>query len=268
MKLSIITINFNNKVGLEKTIQSVINQTYQDYEFLIIDGGSSDKSLELIHQYSSKIAYWVSESDTGIYNAMNKGIKHCKGQYIAFMNSGDYYLENNSLEKCLTEIIKNDADIYYGQHFVEHNKAIKMSKYPESISVEYLRHKVLNHQSCFFNRETLIGLGTYDERFALAADYHYYLKAFMANKKFHPILFPIVMYDLTGKSSLQLPAYKIEMDSAWTDIMPLWLNQFLGKYFELEKDYNAIRHKINYSRVLKIAFKLSDIKRKIFHGRH
>ena len=87
MKFSIITINYNNVEGLRNTIKSVVNQTYTDYEFIIIDGGSTDGSVEVIKEYANIITYWVSEPDKGIYNAMNKGIEVANGEYLNFMNS-------------------------------------------------------------------------------------------------------------------------------------------------------------------------------------
>ena len=91
MKFSIITINYNNVEGLRNTIKSVVNQTYTDYEFIIIDGGSTDGSVEVIKEYANIITYWVSEPDKGIYNAMNKGIEVANGEYLNFMNSGDCF---------------------------------------------------------------------------------------------------------------------------------------------------------------------------------
>ena len=89
-KLSIITINLNNYLGLEKTIKSVICQTFDNYEFIIIDGGSKDLSIDIIKRYENKVTFWISESDSGIYNAMNKGIRFAKGEFCLFLNSGDY----------------------------------------------------------------------------------------------------------------------------------------------------------------------------------
>ncbi len=89
MKLSIITINKNNAYGLRKTIQSVINQTYSNIEYIIIDGASTDGSIDVIKKFEDKIDWWASEPDTGIYNAMNKGIKIATGDYCQFLNSGD-----------------------------------------------------------------------------------------------------------------------------------------------------------------------------------
>ena len=98
MKLSIITVNLNNKDGLQKTIDSVISQTFKDCEWIVIDGGSTDGSKELIEKYSDHISYWVSEPDNGIYNAMNKGIKASKCEYLLFLKSGDIINESRTLE--------------------------------------------------------------------------------------------------------------------------------------------------------------------------
>lgn len=87
VKLSIITVSYNNVSGLRKTIESVLNQSSKDFEYIVIDGGSTDGSVELIKQHGDKIAYWVSEKDAGIYNAMNKGIRQAKGEYYQFLNS-------------------------------------------------------------------------------------------------------------------------------------------------------------------------------------
>ena len=101
MKYSIITVNLNNARGLEDTIQSVVNQTCRDYEFLIIDGGSSDNSTSIIEHYKNQIDYWISEPDNGIFNAMNKGIIASKGDYLIFMNSGDCFYNEKVLEESL-----------------------------------------------------------------------------------------------------------------------------------------------------------------------
>lgn len=93
-QISIITINYNNASGLEKTIRSVVEQTYNEYEYIIIDGASSDKSKEVIQEYQRYIDFWCSEKDSGIYNAMNKGIQKASGEYLLFLNSGDVL--NNS----------------------------------------------------------------------------------------------------------------------------------------------------------------------------
>ncbi len=106
-KVSVITINYNNAQGLQKTIDSVISQTFKDYEFIIIDGGSTDESVDIIRKNSGKISYWVSEKDGGIYNAQNKGAKKASGEYCLFLNSGDFLMDSQTLEK----VFKNNAKV-------------------------------------------------------------------------------------------------------------------------------------------------------------
>ena len=102
MKLSIITINYNNRDGLQKTIDSVVSQTYKNFEWIIIDGGSTDGSKELIEQYQDHCAYWCSEPDKGIYNAMNKGIEKAIGDYSLFLNSGDRLHDDTVIDKIVS----------------------------------------------------------------------------------------------------------------------------------------------------------------------
>lgn len=97
-KYTIITINYNNGKELRHTIESVINQTYKDVEYIIVDGGSSDDSVEIIKEYADNIDFWVSERDNGVYNAMNKGLSHAHGTYVNFMNSGDSFYSNRVIE--------------------------------------------------------------------------------------------------------------------------------------------------------------------------
>ncbi len=123
MKLSIITINYNNREGLQKTIDSVICQTWKDYEWIVIDGGSTDGSKELIEQYQQHFAYWCSEPDKGTYHAMNKGISHSTGDWIMILNSGDYLYLDNTLSEVFT-IMPDNVDIVYGNS-IEDDKGYK-----------------------------------------------------------------------------------------------------------------------------------------------
>ena len=124
MKLSIITVNLNNMEGLQKTCDSIISQTFKNFEWIVIDGGSADGSKELIEEYGSNISYWVSEPDKGIYNAMNKGIKVAKGEYLYFLNSGDYLFDSNALSDVFLDNPKED--IVYGFVAREHSGRTKI----------------------------------------------------------------------------------------------------------------------------------------------
>ena len=110
--LSIITINYNNVLGLKRTLESVTGQSYSNFEYIVIDGGSTDGSKEHILKYSDKISYWISEPDRGIYHAMNKGIAKASGEYLLFMNSGDLFYNNFILNEVIDDISKYDL-IYF-----------------------------------------------------------------------------------------------------------------------------------------------------------
>ena len=112
-KISIITINYNNLEGLKRTMESVVNQTWREFEYIVIDGGSTDRSAAYIASQSENIDYWVSEPDNGIYNAMNKGIAKATGEYLLFLNSGDSFYDANVLQN-VSNFFNNDLSIIYG----------------------------------------------------------------------------------------------------------------------------------------------------------
>jgi glycosyltransferase involved in cell wall biosynthesis len=111
-KLSIITINYNDVLGLKRTLESVTGQIYSNFEYIVINGGSTDGSKELLEKYTDKISYWVSEPDQGIYHAMNKGIEKASGEYLLFMNSGDLFYNSGILKEVVDHISKYDL-IYF-----------------------------------------------------------------------------------------------------------------------------------------------------------
>jgi glycosyltransferase involved in cell wall biosynthesis len=115
-KLSIITINYNNVKGLEKTINSVVNQSYNDFEYIIIDGGSTDGSVDIIKKHENKIVFWVSEPDNGIYDALNKGVKHSNGEYLLFLNGDDCLIDDAILQKISYHLEFKDL-IYFDIYF-------------------------------------------------------------------------------------------------------------------------------------------------------
>ncbi|WP_083993885.1 glycosyltransferase [Gelidibacter algens] len=148
MKISIITINYNNLDGLKKTMTSVLEQTYANVEYIIIDGGSTDGSKRYIESCQQDLAYWVSESDRGIYNAMNKGIAQATGEYLLFLNSGDWLAG----VKVLDLISKNlgNCGILYGNLIkVYANGSEKVDKGPESSQLTLFHFFVRHHQSSF-----------------------------------------------------------------------------------------------------------------------
>jgi len=211
MKLSIITVNLNNKDGLQKTIDSVISQTFKDFEWIVIDGGSVDGSKELIEKYSDQISYWVSEPDKGIYNAMNKGIKQAKGEYVLFLNSGDYLFSTDVLQKIFS--FNNSSDIIYGYVAREIDGTVQnltgfLSK--DDISLIDLYYQTIPHQGSFFKTSLFERFGLYNENLKIVADREFYIKTIIYGNisvKFLPIT---VSYFDDGGISSTSPSYMKE----------------------------------------------------------
>ena len=174
MKYSIITINFNNKEGLRKTIESVIHQTSDDFEYIIIDGGSTDGSVEVIEEYAKHITYWVSEKDRGIYHAMNKGVAQAHGDYCIFMNSGDCFCHQTVLADFQQECEK--ADIVVGKVRSKDTKRILFSPPAGELSFYYLYSGTIPHQGSLIKTE-LLRLYPYDESLKIVSDWKFFVQA-------------------------------------------------------------------------------------------
>ena len=150
MKVSIITINYNDCIGLENTIQSVVSQTCNDYEYIVIDGGSTDGSVDVIKKYASKISYWISERDKGIYHAMNKGIDKATGDYCLFLNSGDTLFNNEVLNTIRYDLT---TDIVVGAIRKGTSGYIKRFKIKEPlVLLDFWIENPIPHQSTFIKK--------------------------------------------------------------------------------------------------------------------
>lgn len=197
--VSIITINFNNRDHLERTIKSVLSQKNCRYEFIIIDGGSNDGSIEVIKKYESHISYWISEIDTGIYDAQNKGIKVATSQYLHFLNSGDYYVDENVLSRFLET--EHCADIVYGNYKLENKSKSYIQKSSLRFS-DFWYKSVISHQTAFIKKELFDKYGLYDSTLKIAADWKFFLLCiFRYNCTYFYINTDIVFTDSSGISS-------------------------------------------------------------------
>ncbi len=196
MKYSIITINFNNKEELRRTIESVISQDLKDYEYIIIDGGSTDGSLDVIKQYAAHINYWVSEKDNGVYNAMNKGIAQAKGDYLVFMNSGDCFhapdvlklMSDYQEDVICGKVLKGDTTIPSGHH-------------KSSITLVDLMRGSLPHQAMFIRKELMVK-HPYDENYKILSDWKFCIQAIVFdNCTFRNSDVIVADYDISGIST-------------------------------------------------------------------
>ena len=199
-KFSIITINFNNKEGLRKTLDSVVCQTFTDYELIVIDGGSTDGGAALLEEYEKYITFGVSEPDKGVYNAQNKGVQHASGEYCIFMNSGDLFYSNDVLE-CVAKELKDGVDIAVGNTYFYKNESENRYAYaPEYITL-WRVYIGINHQSAFIKRQLLLN-NPYDETLKICADWKFWLQELVKNERSYQRLNKTVaLYDMNGISS-------------------------------------------------------------------
>lgn len=263
MKLSIITINYNNHNGLKRTIESVINQTKIEFEYIIIDGDSIDGSKEIIQEYSTKIDYWVSERDGGIYNAMNKGIQVSKGEYLLFLNSGDVLFDLYVIENIINDL--SNYDIISGCLKVI-NEGVKEFSWipPKHLSFQYLFAGTICHPCTFIRRECFNIAGLYDESLKIVSDWKWFIIG-LTNYNFSYKTLDVFIsnFYLDGVSSMSnnYINIKTERDNTLKNYFPMLYNDYANyiKLISFKEDldrsrlYNLflkLRRLINYFKSL------------------
>lgn len=194
MKLSVITICYNEK-EIRRTCESIVNQSWQDFEWIVVDGGSTDGTLDILNEYKNRIDILISEKDNGIYNAMNKGIKLAKGEWLSFMNGGDTYYENSTLEKIFNN---NDyqASVLYGNVMVKD----KITTPPKVMNLRYIGKYSIPHQASFIKKELFDKYGLYNEEYRIVSDYEKFCIFYKNEEKFLNIPLCIANFDNNGVS--------------------------------------------------------------------
>lgn len=228
--IDIVTINLNNREGLERTVESVTSQTFFDkINYIIIDGGSTDGSKEVIESVKNHLFFSCSELDKGIFNAFNKGIDHLSGDYVLFLNSGDYLLDNKVIERVYDKL---DADIVYGNEmmftipnqglvsYVKANSFNKwLSKYPNELNEDFFKTNALPHQSTFI-KTSLQKQHKYDESCIIAGDWKFFREAVMKYGATYKHIETIISdYGLDGVSSKQFRTFQEEKDNYYKQLL-------------------------------------------------
>ena len=225
MKLSIITINYNNVAGLRKTMESVFAQTCRDFEYIIVDGASTDGSVNVIKELESEgvrelgTFKWISEPDGGIYEAMNKGLKMAKGEYVLMLNSGDFLIDEHVIERIMPEL--HTEDIIQGNVIEEYpNKTIRFRGYGRSdISFIDAMDACFPHQAAFIKLSTMEQYGYYNENYRKASDSYFFVTALaLGNGTFRYVDIDITNFDVNGISSMKDPKWRQidkEEDARW-----------------------------------------------------
>lgn len=206
--VSIITVVYNGEAFIEQTIKSVVAQTYSNIEYIVIDGGSTDKTLEIVERYKSSISKVVSEKDSGIYNAMNKGLKLATGQIIALLNADDYYYPE-TIELVVKQFEQNNADVVYGD--LTKLRVLNGQEYLKDLKPDIrLMEKTMPifHPSTFIKKHVYDKIGGFNESYKLSADYDFIYKAYKAEFTFDYLPTSLAVFRIGGASNTNCNSYK------------------------------------------------------------
>lgn len=246
-KLSIITVNYNNLAGLQKTVESVASQTWQEFEHIIIDGGSTDGSVAYIESKSQQFSYWISEPDNGVYQAMNKGIAQAKGKYLLFLNSGDHFYKTNSLEKGIGSLGNHDL-IYFNQNVVSAIKTY-IKEYPDDLSFAYFLKDNLPHQATFIKKDLFDKVGMYKEDFKIVADWKFFIDSICKyNVSYLHVNLTMTTFYVDGISSF--PENKKVIDSEKKEVLEANYLAYAKDFEDVLKNMTIINN-LRRSRIIK-----------------
>lgn len=235
MKLSIITINLNNKHRLRATLESIYSQTCKSFEHIIVDGGSNDGSVDIIQHFfaepnntekfenSTILQSWISEPDNGIYSAMNKGIRIAKGDYLLFINSGDWLASVEVIERIMP-YLNNENEIVSGElELVKCDKLITKLFPPQTVNLNYCISSGLTHPNTFIKRELFGRYGYYNEKNKIVSDWEFFLIACgLHSCKYKSIPVLVSCFEMDGMSSQNDDLLKIETQEALKRLLPRW----------------------------------------------
>lgn len=196
MRISIITATYNSASTVADTFESVLKQTYKDIDYFVIDGGSSDRTLDIIKEYQPKFGgrmHYISEKDRGIYDAMNKGVGMATGEWVIFMNAGDVFAADDVLRRVFCQPLA-DADVVYGDVVKDGN----VKKAPESY---YLYHRMIFCHQCVFTRRDSLISTPFDIKHRLSADFKSFIELYQKGARFRYVNLPIAIFDTGGVSN-------------------------------------------------------------------
>lgn len=248
MKLSVITINLNNVSGLEKTIRSVASQTYKEFEYIIIDGASTDGSPGRIKTHEKDFAHlkWISEPDRGIYSAMNKGILMASGEYCQFLNSGDYLAADDVVEKMLVSLEdKGRPDILYGNMkkvMPDGCSFIDTCGASDEITLNKFYSGCLNHGPAYIRRSLFDEYGLYDETLKICSDWKFYLQSIVLGKavvRYDDLL--VTVYDMSGLSERRKDILEEERSRLLGEMIPEGVLKDYHKYHFAMEQYDRLK---------------------------
>ena len=227
---------------MERTIHSVFQQDFKDFEFIVIDGGSTDGGKELIESNKQHFSYRVSEADTGIYNAMNKGIAQAKGEYVFFLNSGDEFVNSKALQSIAQNLSGEDI-IYFNINQVDESNQVKLKQVPGELSFSYLYHDLPPHQSTFIKKKLFNDYGNYDESLKIVADWKFLILVLLKHNATYKHVDKVFTNFYLGGVSSNSESFKLmqaEREVVLNKEFPILLNDLKYKY-TLERIIRGLR---------------------------
>ena len=257
MKLSIITINRNNAKGLERTLRSVLSQSYKEFEYIVIDGASTDGSVNVIKSLELEFTQlkWVSEPDRGIYYAMNKGLRMASGDYIQILNSGDCLAADDVTERMLSELeMQTFPPILYGNMvkcFHDGKRMVDKSFAGQEITMLGMFTGTLNHDPVYIRRDLFEKYGYYDESLKIVSDWKWYLQVIViGGEKPQYVDLNVTLFDMTGISETNKELDKAERKQVLEQLLPRTVLADYEKYaFPIDQINRLQRHPWAYKMV-------------------
>ena len=259
MKLTIITINRNNATGLEKTIRSVLDQTCTAFEYVLVDGASTDGSVDIIRQYAERFRdrmKWISEPDKGIYNAMNKGIGMASGDYIQILNSGDSLVSGQVVGKMYEALEQSGSpSILYGNMLKDmpEGKLLRDRCFAgRDITLLGFIHGTLNHSPAYIRKSLFDQYGLYDESLRIVSDWKWYMQAIVLGKE-KPVYvdIDITLFDMSGISETNNALREKERRDCLAAMIP---QQILKDYYDWDADIRVMRRIDRYPFIRRIVW--------------
>lgn len=238
VKVSVITINYNNKAGLKRTLDSLFSQVMNDFEIIVVDGGSTDGSKELLLENQSRLAYWVAEKDGGIFNAQNKGIDQATGEYLLFLNSGDILADEYVFKKVSDAGL--DADIVYGDMYLKEQgkEAKKLLQMPDKINWLHLLKDTVWHPVSFIRKKLFDQYGKYNEHYRIVSDYEFFVRVIQGKKvSTKHVSVAVAVFETGGMSSA--PENKEQVIAERNEIQDRYFNKITVLLFRM---YSRIRN--------------------------
>lgn len=251
MKLSIVTINYNNANGMQLTIDSVAAQTYKEFEHIIVDGNSHDEGVRIIQEYDyaqrssgqpHPIIRWTSEVDKGIYNAMNKGVRMAQGEYVLMLNSGDTLVDEHVLERIIPEL--DGTDIVQGNTIEEHDGKKSQNKgYGRSeITMSDIMQGKFLHQASFCRRDLFERYGYFDDSYAIVADKKFFINCLgFHDASFKYVDMDVANFDVNGISSATEGPWHEKHEAEYKRLMDEMLPKRLKTYMEENEELEELR---------------------------